>query len=241
MTLMRKQSCLVPLIGLGSLVLLCIPIAAKSQSSSRGAVSAVDTTRTSAGVRAVEAIALARRLAAFGERAQSPLALVTAAQILIDNPTIPLDAGAEEDSAADLVSGQPRPLNVHALLVKARALSGGDAALGTVISQLDAASRTIPRGTVTGPRQRYQRIAAGGRLIHNIAFVGRMPAVVYVSGDGGTNLELGVYDSRGKLVTSDVTRFGDCLVRWVPVRSDRYRIQVRNRDGTPDWYLLITN
>jgi hypothetical protein len=204
-------------------------------------VSGVDTAPTSAGVRAVEAIALARRLASFGERARSPLALVTAAQILVDNPTTPLDPSAKGDSATDSVNGPPAPLNVHTLLAEARALSGGDAALGSVIARLDAAARTIPRGTGAGPRQRYQRIAARGRLIHNIAFVGKLPAVVYVSGDGGTNLELGVYDSQGKLVTSDVTRFGDCLVKWVPKQSDRYRVEVRNRDGTPDWYLLITN
>lgn len=241
MTLMIKHSLLTARVCLGGLVLFCIPIAASSQSRSSGAVSAVDTAPSSAGVRAVEAIALARRLASFGELARSPLALVTAAQILIDNPTVPLEPRDAENVASDSLSGQPRPFNVHSLLSHARALSGGDAAVGSVIARLDAASRTIPRGTGAGPRQRYQRIAARGRLVHNIAFVGKLPAVVYVSGDGGTNLELGVYDSQGKLVTSDVTRFGDCLVKWVPKQSGRYRIQVRNRDGTPDWYLLITN
>jgi hypothetical protein len=138
------------------------------------------------------------------------------------------------------LNGHPL-FNARTLLAKARTLSGGDAALKTVILRVETASHTTPRGTVTGPRQRYERIAAGGRLIHTIAFVGQMPAVVYVGGDGGTNLELGVYNSQGMLVTSDVTRFGDCLVKWVPKQSDRYRIEVRNHDRTPDWYLLITN
>jgi hypothetical protein len=237
----REHSSLARALWLGSSLLFFLPVAAKSQDLPRSEASQSDTSPTSADVRAVEAIALARRLASFGERARSPLALITAAQILIENPTTPQGPGIRSDSADASARDQHPLFNVSSLLSRARALSGGDAALETVIRRLDAASHAIPRGTGAGPRQRYERIAGGAKLIHNITFVGKMPAVVYVGGDGGTNLELGVYNSQGKLVTSDVTRFGDCLVKWVPERSDRYRVEVRNRDGTPDWFLLITN
>jgi hypothetical protein len=175
----------------------------------------------------------------FGEQTRSALALATAAQILIENPTVPLELRGTDGRTG--VESQPRFLNAQSVLAEARAHSGNDPALKSLIARLDAAARATPRGTGTGPRQRYEQIAARGRLIHDIAFLGKAPAVVYVSGDGGTKLELGVYDSQGRLVASDVTRFGDCLVSWVPLKSDRYRIAVTNRDATPDWYLLITN
>jgi hypothetical protein len=199
----------------------------------------IDTLGSSAAVRAVEDVALARRLAIVGEKARSPLALAAAAQILIDNPLIPMGEDGAAVGPGRMI--RPRLLSADSLLMEARILSGSDAALGSIITRLDAAARTVPRGTGTGPRQRYAKIGGGVRLVHNVAFLGMEPAVVYVSGDGGTRLELGIFDSQGRLIASEVTKFGDCLVKWVPARSGRYRIEVANRSSTSDWYLLITN
>jgi hypothetical protein len=203
-------------------------------------IGAAQSGAAAARATAVENIVLARQLATYGVRTRSALALAAAAQILLDNPTVRLDSSESPPPHSD-VPLSSKALDVQTLLSEARALSGADPALRSIISQLDAASRTTGRGSGDGPRQRYAQIAGLASRTHRVDFVSNAPAVVYISGDGGTNLELGVYDSQGKLVASDVTRFGDCLVKWVPRQSGSYRVEVRNRDPTADWYLLITN
>jgi hypothetical protein len=230
----RPSFCIV---RFGSLLMLLA--SAKLDAQQRNTRSDIDTLRSSAAVSAVEDVALARRLAIVGEKARSALALAAAAQILIDNPLIPLGEDSAPVGPGSIT--RPRLLNADTLLAEARMLSRGDAALGSIITRLEVAARTVARGTGTGPRQRYARIGGGNRQVHNVAFRGMEPAVVYVGGDGGTRLELGIFDSQGRLIASDITKFGDCLVKWVPPRSGRYRIEVANRSSTSDWYLLITN
>jgi hypothetical protein len=223
---------------LSAALLICTPRDGGAQPNPRPQING--SFQNAPSVDAVEAIALARRLASLGERTRSAMALAAAAQIILDNPTSPL---LTTDSAASGVprADTPRALDATALIAEARALAGSDPVLAQLLSRLASQARTVSRGTRTGPRQLYQQIVGNSRLTYAVRFIAQTPAIVYVSGDGESNLELAVYDDRGHLLASDVTRSGDCFVKWKPERSGTYRIEVRNRRDSPDWYLLVTN
>jgi hypothetical protein len=54
-------------------------------------------------------------------------------------------------------------------------------------------------------------------------------AVVSVEGDGDTDLDLRVYDGKGRLVASDLDATDRCGAVWVPERSGRFKVEVENR------------
>jgi hypothetical protein len=65
--------------------------------------------------------------------------------------------------------------------------------------------------------------------------------VVYVSGDGDSDLDLFVYDESGRVVASATGPRDECVVRWLPERQGRFRIEVRNLGSASNWYWMATN
>jgi hypothetical protein len=76
---------------------------------------------------------------------------------------------------------------------------------------------------------------------HTVEFRGGEPAVVYVSGDGDSDLDVFVYDPAGQLVASAVGPRDECVVRWTPGRQAAFRIEVRNVGAASNWYWMATN
>jgi hypothetical protein len=187
-------------------------------------------------MRAMESIALAHRLGVHGQRSRQPLAMITAAEILLDNPTRPLAAPPSDlDTAGAVLPDAAR------LLSTARHLSAGNANLLALIAPLERRARSIDRGSARGPRQLYGQVASSTRREHVVEFRGGEPAVVYVSGDGDSDLDLFVYDERGQLVASATGPRDECVVRWQPDRQGRFRIEVRNLGTASNWYWMATN
>ena len=186
-------------------------------------------------IRSMERITLAHRLAVHGQRARQPLALITAAEILIDNPTRPLGPPSNQDTAGAVIPDPTR------LLASARSLAGADERLIAIIGPLERRARSIDRGSARGPRQLYGQVAAASRREHTVEFRGGEPAVIYVSGDGDSDLDLFVYDEAGQLVASATGPRDECVVRWQPERQGRFRVEVRNLGGASNWYWMATN
>ncbi len=71
-----------------------------------------------------------------------------------------------------------------------------------------------------------------GQTTLRIVFRGNEFAEFLVIGDGDADIDLYVYDSRGKLVKSDVdpaNRGSDlCLCEWTPPQTQEYRIVLKN-------------
>ena len=187
-------------------------------------------------IRAMESIALAHRLGVYGQRARQPLALMTAAEILLDHPTRPL---APPPTDLD-TTGAVLP-DAGRLLASARALADGDPRLLAIIVPLERRARSIDRGSLRGPRQLYGQVASATRREHTIEFRGGEPAVVYVSGDGDSDLDLFVYDESGQLVASATGPRDECVARWQPDRQGRFRVEVRNLGPASNWYWMATN
>lgn len=197
----------------------------------------------------IETALLARRLAQYGRATRSPLPLLAAAQILLDNPARPLEEGTSFADPADTVAayttGPGRDLDPARILAEARLLAAGNDALLTVVQQLErraeAQARGQVRGVVAGPRLRYGRLAPGARRSYGIRFSGAQNAVVYVSGDGEVPLELAVFDPRGDQVVVDRGTRDKSVVEWRPTRTMRFTVQVSNRGAQSTWYVLLTN
>ena len=186
--------------------------------------------------RTLESLALAHRLAVHGQRARRPLALIAAAEILIEHPTRPLAPPPTDlDTAGAVLPDAVR------LLASARALAGDDARLLALIPPLERRARSIDRGSLRGPRQLYGQVASATRREHTIEFRGGEPAVVYDSGDGDSDLDVFVYDESGQLVASATGPRDECVARWKPERQGRFRVEVRNLGSASNWYWMATN
>ena len=96
-----------------------------------------------------------------------------------------------------------------------------------------------------GASPRYQNgtYVVSGYSSHSftVVFRGGRPARVSVTGDGGTDLDLYIYDENGNLITRDVYVTDRCAVRWTPRWTGRFRIVVKNRGYRSNLYRISTN
>lgn len=83
----------------------------------------------------------------------------------------------------------------------------------------------------------------GGERTHwfEMTFEGSESALIIVSGDGDTDLDLYVYDEFGNEVASDNDWTDQCLVSWTPIWTGKFTIKVVNRGGRANLYRLRTN
>lgn len=77
--------------------------------------------------------------------------------------------------------------------------------------------------------------------IYNMTFTGGSTAVVAISGDRDTDLDLYVYDQYGNLICRATGRGDAEACRWTPRWTGRFRIEVRNLGGIANRYQLATN
>jgi hypothetical protein len=97
-------------------------------------------------------------------------------------------------------------------------------------------------GALRGPIYETTRVNAFGTDRFNaIMFRGGEEAIVTVSGDGDTDLDLYVYDSNGNLVASDDDGTDQCIATWTPRWTGRFYIHVKNRGEVYNRYVLRTN
>jgi hypothetical protein len=98
-----------------------------------------------------------------------------------------------------------------------------------------AAVTNSPSGSVSGT---YQINARSKHTFRTISFRGGESASVYIEGDGDTDLDLYVYDLRGRLVAMDNDPSDVCLAEWVPQRTGVYIIKVVNHGNVYNEYFL---
>lgn len=96
-------------------------------------------------------------------------------------------------------------------------------------------------GIVDGPVADSDRVEANDTISYYEIFRGGEPAAVAVSGDGDTDLDLFIYDADGNLVASDTDLSDQCIVAWVPDRTQQYRIVIQNLGDVYNAYRMIAN
>jgi hypothetical protein len=82
---------------------------------------------------------------------------------------------------------------------------------------------------VDGPQSGVFWVPPYSSNVHYIDFRGGELASIAVVGDGGTDLDLFVYDEYGNLVASNNESMGTCSADWYPRYTSTFRIEVVNR------------
>lgn len=189
------------------------------------------------------AMRLAGNLVKYGYDQQSAFTLIDAMQILIDNPTQPLNVdmeGSQNINQGDAKNGIIT-FDFDKLLADAKQFADSDETTLKLIDRIEADSKSVSRGAVNGPSVGDYVLPAYSNHTFNISFIANRIAEVAVSGDGDTDLDLFVYDSNGNLIEQDTDYTDDCYVRWTPKWTGRFSIVVVNRGGVYNHYVFGTN
>jgi hypothetical protein len=197
---------------------------------------------------ALSSAMLARQLAVYGAEHNVPLALVTAARILTDNPvTHSTDQAQQNVRRGVTVTERSRQdvsepaLDPAELLKAARAMSADDSHLGMIIDHLTNELPSGTRGATGGPVYRDGRVRAGYYNWYNITFNGGENAHVVVDGDGDTDLDCYAYAEDGTLVDSDTDTTDYCILDWFENWTGTIRIEIHNLGDVYNDYALMTN
>ena len=193
----------------------------------------------------ISALRVAMDLAKYGYEAESPSALIEAANILASTPTQALEASVEQgaENANETEKVGKVQLVPAKLIADARELTE-DAHLLAMADKVSAklnAQAEGTRGAMGGPKYDYGRVSAHSYTYYNQKFWADEIAEVAVSGDGDTDLDLYVYDENGNLIASDTDYTDDCYVRFYPAWTGLFRIKIVNRGGVYNNYAIATN
>jgi hypothetical protein len=238
---------LLPLFALVLIMLLGIAIAQEKEEKTKPNGKA-EVVKNSPQSQAVQAVLLARNLAAYGQEHKSPESLVVAAQILLDNPTGNLEAekkvegGKETPAKEEPKKGAPQPvLDPSQLLETAKSMAAGNETVLALIKQVQSRVAETPRGRVPGPLKRLDSVLSHSTDVYRWTFRGGEHAAVGVVGDGDTDIDLYVYDGNGNYIGSDTDITSQCLVEWTPRWTGTFIIMVKNLGSVYSDYLIVTN
>lgn len=193
---------------------------------------------------ALAALNLASDLVKYGYAQKSALPLVNALQIIVDNPTIQLEAKREGETVN--VSKQEGKagyvaLDFDEILASAKKFADGDKKLLKLIAKVKADSKKVSREAVGGPKYASSKVNSKSTDKYTIAFYANRLAEVAVTGDGDTDLDLYVYDANGNLIVSDTDYTDKCYVCWTPAWTGSFTIKIVNRGNVYNKYVLLTN
>lgn len=190
----------------------------------------------------IQALTIVAPLAQYGYANGDAMALIEAAQILVNTPSQvearekTTEGGGEGDQKADKPA-----LTVDQLLADATEIAAGDAALLKLIADVKESQAGTTRGAVGGPKYNRDKVNAKGTDWYNVRFRGGETACVYVSGDGDTDLDLYIYDSNDNLITSDCDGTDECIVSFTPRWTGTFKIKIKNWGNVYNRYTLTTN
>lgn len=192
---------------------------------------------------AVAQIRLANQLAKYGYENFSASALIEAAKILSTVETQALKSEAFTPSTGDKTSkeGAKPEFTPANLIASAKEFADGDATLLALADKVDIKSADEHRGRLGGPGRIVERVSAKSTDTYVVAFKYGVPAEIFVSGDGDTDLDLYVYDENGNAIARDADYSDDCYVCWTPAWTGNFVIKVVNRGNVYNQYVLLTN
>lgn len=192
----------------------------------------------SPGAAAVADVAMARQLARLGEQRKDPVLLIAAARLLQESAGKVTSPDKPESSTGDGASTKPAvDTSAAALLASAKKLAGGRADLIALVDETAAAGT---RGAVDGPGRAVTVVRSGGADSFRVRFRGGEQAIVAISGDGDSDLDLEIYDENGRLVCRADGASDNEICRWTPRWEGSFRIRVVNL-GIANRYVIVHN
>lgn len=177
---------------------------------------------------------LSARLYATGVALEDPLLILSAARMRKEI--------APEPTARAAVGGTPgegTPLTWEEMLASAETLAGDDE---TVLGLIADARDETTKGVASGPVYNIGSLANGSDDTYPpIPFRGGEYAEVYVEAKDATNLNLAVYDAKGRLVCSDTDMSHIAYCGWTPAEAGDFTLMIENRGPIAASYALMTN
>lgn len=200
----------------------------------------------SASAAAVSQLGLAYSLAQYGREKKSPLALLAAAEILERVPAETMKDKPKSEAGpaagADAAKKKERPdETAESLIEEAEELADDDEEVLELAERLEKQLGEKPRGAVGGAKRGVTRVNALATDVYTISFRAGEAAVIVISGDGDTDLDLYVYDELSNLIAADDDGSDDCIVRFTPKWTGPFTVRVKNRGIVYNRYVIATN
>lgn len=175
---------------------------------------------------------MAHNLVRYGIQHESALALIQALELYrtynvhAAQGAAPVDKDSE--SASSVYSCNPESVRRYAEI-----FADGDEIL---LALLDSYKGNF-RSPLNGPSVYYgKKIEAYDSATWTFDLKADEPVYIYVGGDGGTDLDVYVYDKSRNLIDKD-TNFGDdCLIIFTPQTLGKYSIVVKNEGDSYNVY-----
>lgn len=196
----------------------------------------------SPSTRAVDVVALAADLASHGYRTNSPLSLLTAAELLMQASPSALSGkqGTSNPSVA-AKSGASVRFDPAAMIASAQSMAGGNANVSALAGQLQNRLSSGAKGAIGGPRSTTDRVLSNSTDTWEISFRGGERGSIRVDGDGDTDLDCYVYNSSGTLVAYDNDLTDYCVLDWYQSSAGTVRLEIKNLGSVYNQYILSTN
>lgn len=196
----------------------------------------------SASTRAVDAVALAADLANHGYATNSPLSLLTAAELLLQASPTAL-AGKQGPSMPQVAtkSGPVVTFEPGAMIAAARAMAGDNATVTGLATQLQNRLASGSKGAAGGPQSTTDRVLSNSTDTWTLRFRGGERGSIRVDGDGDTDLDCYVYSSAGTLLAYDNDMTDYCVLDWYQSSTGSVRLEIRNLGSVYNQYILSTN
>lgn len=195
-----------------------------------------------AGTRAVDVVALAADLADHGYSTNSPLSLLTAAELLMQaSPTALTGKQGTTMPAVTAKSGATVTFEPGAMIAAARSMAGDNTSVATLATQLQNRLVGGSKGAVGGPRSTTDRVLSNTTDVWEIGFRGGERGSIRVDGDGDTDLDCYVYNSAGTLLAYDNDLTDYCVLDWYQASTGTIRLEIRNLGDVYNEYILSTN
>jgi hypothetical protein len=186
---------------------------------------------------------MAGRLVKYGYQTKTAMPLIQAVEIYnrvgVGNETQARVKESKSDGVMDAPK-QDKPALVSfdpvKLLGDATKYADGDKSLLALIK-----STGNTRGATKGAIRHYDDVLAGHTDTYTISFRGGELAMVIVSGDGDTDLDLSIYDANGNFITSDTDGTDDCVCSFIPRWTGTFKVKIKNYGSVYNHYVLVTN
>lgn len=182
----------------------------------------------------VKTAELSARLYATGLASGDALLIISAAKLRKSLAPV-----AADRAAIDGKLGDGAPLGWEEMLASAESLAVGDDALLGLIEDIRAETT---KGVASGPVYNIGTLSnGGGDTYPPIEFRGGEYAEVYVEAKAATNVNLTIYDDKGRLVCSDTDISHIAYCGWTPASGGTFTLKVENKGPASAAYALMTN
>jgi hypothetical protein len=187
---------------------------------------------------------LSLQLTKYGDKAKDPLAMIVAA-------SLKKQSGAQSKKfkkvEEDKAIGDTTPAiddSVTGMLDRAKQYANGRSDIFTLADDVANSVAKVRTGS-SGPADDIYigvaTIRGNSTDIISVTFRAREIAAVSIVGDGGSDLDLYVYDKSGNQVCASVSFGDEQKCTWIPRWTEGYDVHIKNRGGISNTYGIISH